>query len=168
MPICKFANGAVTAAFGYLFNENARRTPIRPDPSVLVQGPYVVTPGPVGSLPVDPALDPAGLNAENPVTPDQQAQIAVTIQTILNAPLNTSTLMAYLGLFPHPYSNYPDKITGAVLPPESAGYTAYDVGERSIITPATRIIVNNATGDGYFTNTHYRSYYPVGVTLPNE
>ena len=158
----KFENGAITAAFGYMFNANG--VPVRPDPTVFVNGPYTVLPGSIAAG-LDPNLDPSNLNALSPITPDQQAGIASAVQTILNYYQNFSSMVSYLLLFPHAYQNFPDPTTGAVLPgvPGTGGYTAYDVGGPSIITTGSRIIVNESTGDAYYTNTHYKSFYSFQV-----
>ena len=98
-------------------------------------------------------LDPQRLNG--PIDPDEQQKIADALTLIIHgdpAALN-----------PHPYLNYPHPRTGAVLPLGAGGYTTYDVpgigggGSRG----TGRLIVDNLTGAIYYTNTHYRSFYPV-------
>ena len=65
-------------------------------------------------LGTDP-LDPAGLNTS---TPSVEEQLALT------ATLNLIQTGATQGLKPHPYKNYPDLKTGAVLPASASGYVA--------------------------------------------
>jgi hypothetical protein len=105
-------------------------------------------------------LDPAGLNG--PILPDEQQKIADALNLILAGDLAT--------LFPHPYKNLPDKVTGAVLPPASAaGYITFDVpglntgqGSRGL----NRLVIDLGTSTIYYTNTHYSSFYAVNINQP--
>jgi hypothetical protein len=72
-------------------------------------------------------------------------------------------------LSPHPYENYPHRVTGAVLPPSALGYTTYDVPGFSVIgRGSNRLIIENGNGTIYYTNTHYRSFYPVQLNPSKE
>jgi hypothetical protein len=96
-------------------------------------------------------LDPQRLNG--PIAPDEQQKIADALTLIINedrAALN-----------PQPYLNYPHPRTGAVLPPSVGGYTTHDVPGIGAGRGAGRLVVDNVSGAIYYTNTHYRSFYPV-------
>ncbi len=54
---------------------------------------------------------------------------------------------------------------GAVLPPSTAGYTAYDVPGLGAGRGEGRLLVDNATEAIYYTNNHYYSFYAVQLNL---
>lgn len=96
-------------------------------------------------------LDPQTLNG--PIALDEQQKVADALTLIVNGDLAT--------LNPHTYLNYPHPRTGAVLPLSVGGYTTYDVPGIGAGRGAGRLIVDNVSGAIYYTNTHYRSFYPV-------
>jgi guanyl-specific ribonuclease Sa len=65
-------------------------------------------------------------------------------------------------LNPHTYNNIPHRDTGAILPYSASGYTAFDVpiGRGTGKRGDGRLIIDNATGAAYFTDKHYKSFYP--------
>lgn len=100
---------------------------------------------------VPPELDPHKLN--RPVPPEEQKEIENTLNKFLTG--------QFADLHPHGYKNYPHDLTGAVLPPSSAGYVAIDVPNAAADRGETRIIIDKGTQQIYCTNTHYRSFYPI-------
>jgi hypothetical protein len=106
----------------------------------------------VDHIPGTNPLDPKGLNSQI-VSADEQQKIAAAL-TIIFSP-------AFSTLHPHLYQNRPDDITGAVLPPSAAGYMAYDVPGFGSGRGRGRIIIDNATGEMYYTNNHYLSFYHI-------
>jgi hypothetical protein len=98
-----------------------------------------------------PELDPQKLNRRMPAA--EQQRIATVLGRIVTGD--------FAGLNLHRYDNIPHQATDAVLPPSSAGYLAVDVpgvgGDRG----EGRLIVERSTATIYYTNTHYKSFYPV-------
>ena len=121
-------------------------------------GPYTVTPRGFGiqQLPTPDPLDPKGINTFVPS--QEMQQIANTLFNIVNR--------NFSGLNPHVYKNLPERTTGAQLPPSAQGYTTFDVPSRGSTRGLNRLIVDNATGATYYTNTHYQSFYPVLLLPP--
>jgi RHS repeat-associated protein len=112
-----------------------------------------VTGVPLPAGTTDP-FDPKGLN--KPVlSPVEVPAILKTVDIIQNG-----TAVDKAALNPHFYGNRPDPTTGARLPP--GVYTTYDV---PMGTPGirgdTRVIQDNLTGQLYYTNNHYLSFYPI-------
>ncbi|MHB8885821.1 MAG: hypothetical protein ACYC5H_12240 [Methylovirgula sp.] len=103
---------------------------------------------------VDP-LDPQGLNVVPP-TPAEQQDIVDTLNIIAQG-----TPAERKRLQPHPYRNLPQTVTGAVLPQSVGGYTSYTMASGGSDRGIKRLIIDNATGDVYYTNLHYYSYYRV-------
>ncbi len=97
------------------------------------------------------ALDPKGLN--KPPTPEQQEAVAETLNTIVSG-----NLAAILALEPHVYKNYPHRNTGAVLPPSSHGYVAFDVNAGRAGRGRGRLIVDSSGLTMFFTFSHYESF----------
>ncbi len=101
-------------------------------------------------------LDPAGLNT-TPLTPQEQQQIADTFNQIRQGDFN--------GLSPHPYQNLPDKDTGAQLPA-----CGHERGYESFKIPGSidqRILIGGR-GQYFYTNNHYKSFYPIDVIPPSR
>ncbi len=107
----------------------------------------------VHHIPTQNPLDPKQLN--NPIIPPEEQQKIAAALTIY---YNNSAV-----LHPHVYQNRPDSITGAVLPPSTVGYVAYDVPGLSSGRGEGRIIVDQGTGEMYYTNNHYLSFYHIEV-----
>ena len=134
-------------------------TGTRTDGVILVQGKVTPRGYTLDHAPGDP-LDPQKVN--KPVSPDEQQKIADTLTLILNQQFGT--------LYPHPYKNYPDKQTGAALPPSAAGYIAFDVpgvgggGARG----EGRIVIDAGSGAMYYTNTHYHGFYRLNLNPRGE
>jgi guanyl-specific ribonuclease Sa len=100
--------------------------------------------------------DPLSLNA--PIPPVEHQQIADALTQILKGNV--------AGLKPHPYDNYPHPDTFAELPFSASGYTALDVPNPNARGRGEqRLILENGTLNFYYTNNHYRSFYPI-VLLP--
>jgi hypothetical protein len=106
----------------------------------------------VDHIPGTNPLDPKRLNSPI-VSADEQQKIAAALTTIFSP--------AFATLHPHIYENRPHYITGAVLPPSAAGYMAYDVPGFGSGRGRGRIIIDNATGEMYYTNNHYLSFYHI-------
>jgi hypothetical protein len=103
-------------------------------------------------VPAPDPLDPQRLN--KPILSAEMAQVAVALSLIDQG--------ADGALQPHVYRNFPHRDTGAVLPPPSAqGYTAYDVPGPGPGRGVQRLVIDKGTGAIYYTNNHYRSFYPV-------
>lgn len=66
---------------------------------------------------------------------------------------------ADLGL--HRYDNRRHPATGAVLPPSEKGYLAVDVPNPALDRGGARLVIHQSTGQMYYTNNHYRSFYPI-------
>jgi RHS repeat-associated protein len=105
-------------------------------------------------LPFVTPLDPAGIG--KPVTP-AEARLILN----LNDRLKNGTTKEIMGYNPHPYKNFPSKTTGAVLPPGSKGYTSLDLTPNMHRRDDRRVLINNQTGQLYYTNTHYDSFIPI-------
>jgi hypothetical protein len=121
---------------------------------IAANGSGPLVPGGIYSVPVERnPFDPAGLNAKMPPSLEGQEQIAAVVNVIRSAP--SEGLEA---LREHDYQNRPDPITGAALPPSTNGYNAYDVGPKS---GKRRLLVDRATGQMYYTNNHYKSFWPL-------
>lgn len=112
----------------------------------------------VQRVPGQDPLDPQGLN--KPISADEQQKIADALTLIFNGEADT--------LQRHSYGNLPHRITGAVLPPSAAGYTAYDVPGLGPGRGEGRLLVDEATGAIYYTNSHYFSFYPVQLHRNGE
>jgi hypothetical protein len=138
--------------------------PIRPD--IFRTGglspPWVLDSSHVSEAGGPASLDPKNLNATNPVTPEQRAAYVATILTVLNSPTGPAEAAAYAALNPHPYDNRINP-SGSHLPGPigKGGYTIYDVDSGSKNRGEWRLVVNDATGQGYFTNNHYASFYEI-------
>jgi len=102
-------------------------------------------------------LDPAHLNPTTGLTNVELNGIAY----VLNALSNPRRALA---LKPHDFRNVPSK-TGAVLPPSPKGYTAFDAFGTEPRGPY-RIIINNGTGEVFYTNNHYDSYWRIVDVTP--
>lgn len=123
----------------------ADQKPFRPNGVILVPNP---------GNGVDP-LDPKGLNVVPP-TPAEQQDIVDTLNVIAQgSPAEIKRLQ------PHPYRNLPHYVTGAVLPQSIGGYTAYAMASGGSERGLKRLIIDKATGDIYYTNLHYYSFYRV-------
>jgi hypothetical protein len=96
-------------------------------------------------------LDPKNINT--PPSPTDLKQIQSTLDKLSRGSMDDLKQLA-----PKAYSNYPSRLTGAMLPPSVAGYTSFAVGSRGL---SRRLIVDNATGATYYTNNHYASFYHV-------
>jgi hypothetical protein len=107
----------------------------------------------VQQVPGQDPLDPEGLNT--PISADEQQKIADALTLVVNGDIRA--------LQPHAYGNLPHRVTGAVLPASTAGYTAYDVPGLGVGRGEGRLLVDNATGAIYYTNNHYYSFYPIQV-----
>ena len=94
-------------------------------------------------------LDPAHLNTA-PMTPVQGKQVIDTLNALKKGTTQD--------LNPHPYNNFPDFTTGAILPPSAKGYTTFYVPGA---TWRERVVIDNATGNTFYTNSHYQSFYQV-------
>ena len=104
-------------------------------------------------------LDPQQLNT--PISADEQQKIADALSLIVNGDVST--------LEPHPYyNNRPHFVTGAVLPSNAQGYTAYDVLGFGVDRGVNRLVIDNGTGAIYCTNNHYYSFYPIQLNSPGE
>jgi hypothetical protein len=95
-------------------------------------------------------LDPQRLN--KPISADEQQKVADALTLITNG--NVSALN------PHAYGNLPHRVTGAVLPASTAGYTAYDVPGLGGGRGEGRLLVDNATGAIYYTKTIISAFTP--------
>ena len=98
-----------------------------------------------------PTLDPKKLNRRMPEA--EQQQIANVLGKLVRR--------EFSGLRLKPYENYPDPVTGAVLPPSDQGYLEIDVPNSDLDRGSTRLLIDKATGRMYYKNTHYRSFYPI-------
>jgi hypothetical protein len=103
-------------------------------------------------------LDPKGLNG--PILPDEQQNIADALTLILNQDFST--------LYPHAYENRPHYETGAVLPPGTSGYIAFDVPGLGAGRGVGRIVIDAGIGAMYYTNNHYRSFYRLNLNPRGE
>ena len=103
-------------------------------------------------------LDPKGLNT--PISPQEQQTVADTLNLILNQEFGT--------LHRHVYENRPDPETGAVLPPGTSGYEAFDVPGLGTGRGVGRIVIDAGTGAIYYTNNHYRSFYAIKLNPRSE
>ena len=116
-------------------------------------------PGPLGpagiySVPVaHNPMDPAQLNPKAPLSSLEQQQVADAVNE-----LNAGGPAASLAMQVHEYENRPDKNTGAVLPPSASGYSTYYIGPK---TGKQRLLIDKATGQMYYTNNHYLSFWPI-------
>jgi len=121
----------------------------------LMGGPYVVG-LPLEQNQIDP-LDPWGLNKPmlSEIERKGLERYGLTIKSY--GGLGGSPLFN-----PHPYRNLPDPDTGAQLPP--GNYTTYylPLGSDGFAGDA-RVIVDIYTGFMYYTNNHYKSFYPYRV-----
>ena len=133
------------------------RPPIIP---IATDGP--LKPGGIDIVPfpgTDP-LDPRGLNA--PLSLEEQQAITDTVNAII-----TTRPEAIPTLNPHPYENRPHYRTGAKLPQNIGKYTTYYV--RSIgSAPGARRLIIDSGGFIYYTNNHYKSFYPVDLRIKPE
>jgi hypothetical protein len=121
---------------------------------VAANGGGPLVPGGTYSVPVQHnPFDPAGLNAKSPLSLEEQEQIAAIANALRAAP--PESLAA---LREHDYRNRPDPVTGAALPFSPGGYNAYDVGPKS---GKKRLLVDRVTGQMYYTNNHYKSFWLV-------
>jgi hypothetical protein len=102
---------------------------------------------------IDP-LDPKNLNT--PPTPVELNNIQKTLTQIDNS---NAEELAETG---KEYKNFPEKTTGAALPPSAGGYLSFPVGSRAV-TP-NRLIIDTSTGAIYYTNNHYLSFYHLNLT----
>jgi len=98
---------------------------------------------------VDP-LDPKVLN-KLPPTPGELAEAQKALNAISR--MSPEEIIAS----GKGYNNYPDRETGAVLPPSATGYLSFPVGSRYV--SAKRLVIDTSTGAVYYTNNHYRSFY---------
>lgn len=80
---------------------------------------------------------------------------------LLNRPEDVPTLN------PHPYENRVDRKTGAILPAGIGGYTTYYVRKPAASPGDARIVMDRARNI-YYTNNHYKSFYPVDVRITPE
>lgn len=71
-------------------------------------------------------------------------------------------------LQPHPYANLPHRVTGAVLPSTTAGYTAYDIPGLGSGRGEGMLVIENARGAPYYTNNHYYSFYAIQMNQGGE
>ncbi len=136
-----------------------RVSQLRFDPvRVAANGPF--TPGGFGTTfttPTSNPLDPKGLN--KPPTPEEQ-------QAIIDA---LNTFIAGRGprlrkLSEEPYKNYPHPKTGAVLPDSPGNYKEYTVRTPGIFDRGERrLIIDWSSGNMYYTNKHYRSFYRLHI-----
>jgi len=115
----------------------------------------------VPAAPDDTKLDPAGLNASNPLTLQQQEAIVDTFND-----LETGDYVAS-GRPMKIFYNFPSYATGAQLPKDYT-YVEFRVLDLSMDGPgAWRLVIGVSTIDDslpfriYFTNTHYNSFYRV-------
>jgi hypothetical protein len=118
---------------------------------IAAKGPYL--PGGViliqhSGVRVNP-LDPKGLNRDQ-LTPAELLAIADTANILVGG-----DALAIRRLVPHSYQNFPDKDTGAVMPP--GAYTSYKIPGQG----DWRLIIDRITGTVYFTNLHYKAFYRV-------
>ena len=115
------------------------------------------TPGPPVSVPttgVDP-LDPTRLNRPA-ISFEEEFDVNTTLEIIARGDRNVEYLNR------HPYDNYADPTTGAQLPPDGgSGYTTYDVILSGPGRGVQRVIVDNSTGQAYYTSNHYKSFYQI-------
>ena len=124
----------------------------KPDEAVQrAQADDLVTPRGFTYERAPPELDPRKLN--RPLPRAEQQQIANILGKIL------SGRVAELGL--HRYDNYPHPATGAVLPPSKLGYLAVDVPNSDPDRGETRLVIDRSTGTIFYSNTHYRSFFPI-------
>lgn len=110
-----------------------------------------LVPGGTYSFPVarNP-LDPAGLNPKSlPI--EEQQQVADAVNT-----LNEGSPNALRAMQRHVYRNIPDPSTGAALPTSNGGYLTYYIGPK---TGKKRLLVDTGTGQMYYTNNHYLSFW---------
>ena len=112
-------------------------------------GPPIITQIPPGGNP----LDPTGLN--RPITPIEMQQIVNTLDIIASG-----SQQAIDSLYPHVYENRTDPKTGARLPCDGETYTTYDVVNGFLHKYSDQRLIISNTGTVYYTNTHYRSFYP--------
>ena len=111
-------------------------------------------------LPGADALDPQGLN--KPLGLEEQQAITDTVNAILlGRPEDVPTLNA------HPYKNRRNRDTAAILPPSVGGYTTYYVRKPGAIPGDSRIVMDSAQNI-YYTNNHYKSFYPVDIKIRPE
>ncbi len=100
---------------------------------------------------VDP-LDPANLNT--PLSPAEQQTIADTVNMIrAGRPQDLAILN------PHSYENRPHKIKGAQLPLNEM-YTTHYVRALGA-APGNARIVKGSGGSFFYSNNHYKSFYPI-------
>ena len=147
----QWANGSDAGATAARPRRSAPHLPIVP---IGATGP--MRPGGIAIVPhsgVDP-LDPQDLNT--PPSPAEQQAIAETVNTILAG--NSQDLAT---LRPHPYENFPHPETNAQLP-MGGSYTTHYVRSPGS-PPGEARIITDADGSIYYTNNHYKSFYPVDV-----
>ena len=114
-----------------------------------------ITPNGLGinPLPGPDPLDPTGLNAVG-ISPLEQQRIADTLNQLLSGQAAS--------LNPHPYYNRPDNVTGAVLP--AGTYVTFDVPSVGRGRGPNRILIDQTTFKMYYTNNHYRSFFPLAIS----
>ncbi|WP_170303830.1 RHS repeat-associated core domain-containing protein [Reyranella soli] len=132
------------------------------DPNVqLAQSGYDVRIVPIPG--VSPTLDPWNLN-RNSISAVEQQQIGDALRNI-DSGIASSALNQVMN--PHPYRNRPEPMTGAQLPPPSPqGYTTYYVNAFRGLPGTQRLVIDQGTGAAFYTNNHYKSFYPVIVINP--
>lgn len=109
-------------------------------------------------VPAPDPLDPQRLNL--PLSLGEQHLVADALNKIYNGDPKA--------LNPHVYRNLSHDVTGAVLPESANGYTAYDVPGIGSGRGEGRLLVDKRTGAIYYTNNHYRSFYPVQMNIHGE
>lgn len=108
-------------------------------------------------------LDPMGLTPTQLVTPGDLTQLKKEYYAAYKVILDNKTRSPYPQNM-HPYRNFPDKTTGAVLPPPVGRYVTTYVGAGA--TPGSRrLVIDTGSPKGiiYYSTDHYMSFIPFTV-----
>ena len=120
---------------------------------VAANGKNPLVPGGTYSVPVSRnPLDPAALNPSS-LSVEEQQQVADAVNA-----LNDEDAKSLQSMQGHSYANRTNKTTGAALPDSAAGYLTYYIGPK---TGKKRLLIDRATGQMYYTNNHYLSFWAI-------